>query len=89
MTIRKLHQTLGVAIYSGSTKTIMDEQSLLDSLPHAGAAATACPALATGTNPTLLRAGQSVARIPAREASRKEESELSTEGEDTRRHEKR
>ena len=58
-------------------------------LVASGAAATACPALATGTNPTLLRAGQSVARIPAREASRKEESELSTEGEDTRRHEKR
>ena len=58
-------------------------------LVASGAAATAGTAPATGTNSTLLRAGQSVARISAREASRKEESELSTEGEDTRRHEKR
>ena len=54
-----------------------------------GAAAAAGPALATGTNSTILRAGQSVARIPAREASKKEKSELSTKREDTRCHEKK
>lgn len=54
-----------------------------------GAAATAGPALATGTNSTILRAGQSVARIPAREANGKEKSELSTKRKDTRCDEKR
>ena len=58
-------------------------------LAASGAAVTAGPALATGTNSTILRAGQSVARIPAREASGKEKSELSTKREDTRCHEKR